>query len=74
MKAKICRVVIGITLMIVGGCVLASSLWAVSSIHQTWNALDYWLVWYSFFSFIGGFVCGGIGTAIAAGSLMDICG
>ena len=74
MKRKICRFVLGFLVCVIGLAALALSFEAVTSIDRSaWGARDYWLAWFSFFSFLLGLASVVIGGGAAIVAAMEMC-
>ena len=74
MKKLLCKFAVGTLGLIIGLGALALSFAAVTHITGAWGAADYWLVWFSFFSFVLGLVAAIPPTIAATFALVDLCG
>lgn len=72
----LCQVSSSVLLAVLGMGVLGMSFWAVFSICngcEKWSYLDYWLTWFSFFSFVIGLIIFCIGTFATSISITEWC-
>jgi hypothetical protein len=73
MKRKFCQLVIACAGILVSALLFGLSFEAVISISGSWLPADYWLMWFSVFSFLAALVSGVFGIAWSVMFFGDLC-